>query len=105
MTRIVLCMRLLIPMSRLRSSNHLQGILSLVKHVIIIQLHIIFSKTWNTQSFLVCSVSSDPLTPNIASNSRVVTLDLNLSMDISTNVSQFFEIHGSEGDVVQYNSR
>ena len=55
--------------------------------------------------FLVCLVSRDPPTPNVASNYRVVPLDLNLSMDVSANASQFCEIHRPEGDVVQHNSR
>ena len=75
-------------MSQLRSSHHLQGILSLVKHVIIIQLHIIFTKTW-THSFSICLVTSDPPTLIVASNSRqvqrVVPLNLNLSMDVYIN--------------------
>ena len=54
---------------------------------------------------MVCLVSSDPPTPNVASNSGVVPSILNLSMDVLANGSQFFEIHGPEGDVVQHNSR
>ena len=108
MTIIVMCRRVRIPMSWLRSSHHLQGILSLVKHVIIKQLHIIFSEIW-THSFCICCINNDLPMPIVASNSRNIQrnelLNLNLSMDILANASQFVESHGAKDDVVQHNSR
>ena len=93
-------------MSQLRSSDHLQVILSLVKSVIIIQLHIIFVETW-TNYLGICHVNSDPPTPIVASNSghvqRYVALNLSSSMDVLANASQFVESHVVE--VVQHNSR
>ena len=80
--------------------------LSLVKNVIIIQLHIIIVETW-THYLGLCRVNNDPPTPIVASNSghvqRNVALNMSLSMDVSTNASQFVESHMAE--VVQHNSR
>ena len=57
--------------------------------------------------FYVCHFNSDPPTLIVASNSghvqRNVPLNLNSSMDVLENASQFVESHGAE--VVQHNSR
>ena len=76
--------------------------------MIIIKLHIIFVKIW-TNSFCIYCVNSDPPTPIVASNSghiqRNESLNMNLSIDILENASQFVESHGPKADVVQHNSR